>query len=135
MNERRPTSPAVALLLAALLALVACVAAQLLTRPAGAVGLLESAYQPWPAEAIAYATPVDGWYALMEHRPAGPRRYAAWYLEAGLSATTMLPAGPAGTVYHIQVMEGSDGSHILLETARYRRAAQVAFLPLLLTPV
>lgn len=98
-----------------------------------AVGRIESRYVPWPVEAIEYVTPVDGYYMLIVHHPTeGDDLYAAWKLEAGLTARTMLPRlHPPGTSYHIQVMEDPNASMVLLETLRYQRALQVTFLGML----
>jgi hypothetical protein len=128
--NRRRTSFRVALLFAVLLGLLALVAAQLLTRPAGAVGLLESRYQVWPPAIVLPATPVAGEYMLIVHDAAGDRLYASWHYEAGWHATIPLPLAPwAGDSYHVQVMEAPDATMILAETTRYPRAAWVMFLP------
>jgi hypothetical protein len=116
---------------ALLLAFLLLLASVAWPAPVLAVPRLDSEYVGWPVEAIRYATPVDGHYMLIAHDPiAGDRLYASWELEAGLTATTMLPPRRherPGTSYHIQVMEDAYRSMILLETVRYQRQ-QVLFL-------
>jgi hypothetical protein len=103
-----------------LLGLAVALAALLLARPAGAVGLLPSRFtaSPWPS--IQLVTPVSGEYMLIAHDEGGDRLFAWWPLEAGVTATIVLPRGPwAAESYHVQVMADPDATMILAETRRY----------------
>lgn len=118
MNRRR-TSARVLLLLAVLLGLLALVAAQLLTRPAGAAPALPARYAPNPPRIVVTA-PFAGTYALIEHAPDGDRLITHATLEAGWVAHFLMVKTDGRTPYHVQVSRGEPDEPLeIWETPRY----------------
>jgi hypothetical protein len=115
--NRRPTSARVALLLAVLLGLLALVAIQLLTRPAGAAPAIPATLD-LAGGRVALTAPISGQYVALCQEADGVSLRGPWALEAGETAS--VPLHGRGVPCWVQASETREGEAMLIyETPRY----------------
>jgi hypothetical protein len=115
--NRRPTSARVALLLAVLLGLLALVAIQLLTRPAGAAPAIPATLDVGAAR-VAITAPITGQYVALCQEADGPSLRGPWALTAGETASVPLHA--LGVPCWVQASETRAGELMAIyETPRF----------------